>query len=77
MSRNAQINTNKLIYVEQKTASQNDVYFTKLKQNHNVSNKTPLETHTDRIGCRSNIGGCSSANSMAVIPTAQTSHCWL
>ena len=26
------------------------------------------------IGCRSNIGGCVSANSTAVIPTAQISH---
>jgi len=29
------------------------------------------------IGCRSNIGGWSSANSIAVTPTAQMSHCWL
>ena len=29
------------------------------------------------IGCKSNIGGCSSANSMAVIPTAQISQRWL
>ncbi len=33
--------------------------------------------HTHLIGCRSNMGGCFSANSMAVIPTAQMSHCWL
>lgn len=26
------------------------------------------------IGCRSNMGGCSSANSIAVIPHAQISH---
>lgn len=30
-----------------------------------------------RIGCRSNIGGCNSANSIAVIPHAQISHSWL
>ena len=29
------------------------------------------------IGCRSNIGGCSSASSMEVMPTAQMSHSWL
>ena len=32
---------------------------------------------TDLIGCKSNMGGCSSASSMAVIPTAQRSHSWL
>lgn len=26
------------------------------------------------IGCKSNIGGCNSANSIDVIPTAQISH---
>lgn len=30
-----------------------------------------------RMGCRSNMGGCSSANSMAVMPTAQMSQRWL
>ena len=30
-----------------------------------------------RIGWRSNIGGCSSASSMPVMPTAQMSHRWL
>lgn len=29
------------------------------------------------IGCRSNIGGWSSASSIAVMPTAQMSHSWL
>lgn len=29
------------------------------------------------IGCKSNMGGCSSASSMAVMPTAQMSHRWL
>lgn len=29
------------------------------------------------MGCRSNMGGCSSANSIAVMPTAQISHSWL
>lgn len=29
-----------------------------------------------RIGCKSNMGGCNSASSIAVIPTAQMSHCW-
>ena len=29
------------------------------------------------MGCRSNMGGWSSAISMAVIPTAQMSHRWL
>ncbi len=30
-----------------------------------------------RIGWRLKLGGCNSANSIAVIPTAQISHCWL
>lgn len=34
-------------------------------------------SHSDRMGWRSNIGGCSSASSMAVMPTAQISHRWL
>ena len=29
------------------------------------------------MGWRSNMGGCVSASSMAVMPTAQISHCWL
>lgn len=38
-------------------------------------------THTHAIlylmGCRSNMGGCNSASSIAVMPTAQISHSWL
>lgn len=29
------------------------------------------------MGCSSNMGGCSSASSIAVMPTAQMSHSWL
>ena len=36
-----------------------------------------MESRTYLIGCRSNIGGCSSASSMDVMPTAQISHSWL
>lgn len=32
---------------------------------------------THLMGCRSNMGGCSSASSMDVMPTAQMSHSWL
>lgn len=31
----------------------------------------------DLMGCRSNMGGWSSASSMAVMPTAQMSQSWL
>lgn len=39
--------------------------------------QSPLFMLTHLIGCRSNMGGCSSASSMAVMPTAQISHRWL
>lgn len=39
--------------------------------------QSPLFVLTHLIGCRSNMGGCSSASSMAVMPTAQISHRWL
>jgi len=45
--------------------------FTRIPSHHNKTAGSCL------IGCRSNMGGCSSANSIAVIPTAQMSHCWL
>lgn len=38
---------------------------------------TATQRYTHLIGWRSNMGGCSSASSMAVMPTAQMSHSWL
>lgn len=39
--------------------------------------KTGVFALTHLIGWRSNMGGCSSASSMAVMPRAQMSHRWL
>ena len=51
--------------------------FTIQKLTGTVMFPSSVEADIHLIGWRSNIGGCSSANSMAVIPTAQISHCWL
>lgn len=47
-----------------------------LSLSFNVGGLKPLFDirNNARIGCKSNIGGCSSASSMAVIPIAQISH---
>ena len=42
----------------------------------NEKNGWMKERMDDLMGWRSNMGGCSSANSMQVMPTAQMSHSW-